>query len=425
MQAANIGPVAPHERTQSPFDLFLIFAGANIVATTLQAGAALTPAFGWSAAVALIGVGGVLGSALVASLAPLGPRLGVPSIIAARAALGTRGAGLVALVLYLTNFAWIAVNNVIAASASSRIAGGVGSQRLWAVALGVLATAIVAGGPRLVGRADRVAVPLLLITGVGYTIACLRLPAAVVRGPGAGTTHWIRGLDIVIAYQVSWILMFADYSRYTRSAPRGAVAVFLGLAITTLWFMPLGFMSARAAGSRHPGDMLEAVGLGSAGALLLTLGTVTTNFVNIYMSSLALKSLVPQVGERLSVWSTGLAGAALSLLSAAWLDQYTTFMLVLGGTLVPVGGIILAHFFILRRPTDVAGLYERGGPHDRHGGFVIAGLAAWAAGSLTYARAAAVGGTLPALVVAIAVYVLLSALSAPRIAGPGQLRDSG
>ena len=420
MQAANIGPVAPHERTQSPFDLFLIFAGANIVATTLQTGAALTPAFRWGTALALIGVGGILGSGLVASLAPLGPRLGVPSIIAARAALGTRGAGLAALLLFSTNFAWIAVNNVIAASAAARVAGGPASERVWAVGLGVLATAIVAGGPRLVGRADRVAVPLLLLTGVGYTIQCLRLPAGVVRGPGTGATDWIQGLDIVIAYQVSWILMFADYSRYTRSASRSALAVFLGLALTTLWFMPLGFMSARAAGSHNPGAMLEAVGLGGTGALLLALGTLTTNFVNIYMSSLALKSLLPRAGERLSVWSTGLVGAALSLLSTAWLDQYATFMLVLGAALVPVGGVLVAHFFLLRRPTDVAGLYERGGPCDRHGGFATAGLAAWASGTITYALAAPIGGTLPALVVAIAVYVLLSALSAPRITGAGE-----
>jgi purine-cytosine permease-like protein len=415
MQPANIGPVAPHERTQSPFDLFLIFAGANIVATTLQVGASLAPAFDFATALALMVAGTLLGSALVAGLAPLGPRLGVPSIIAARAALGRRGAGLVALFLYVTNFAWIAVNNVIAASACSRIIGGPGSQRAWALALGVAATAIVAGGPRLVGRADRIAVPLLLVAGGAYTVACLGLPAAVLAGPGHGSGSWVRGLDVVIAYQVSWILMFADYSRYTRSARRGAVAVFLGLALTSLWFMPLGFMSSRAAASGDPGAMLQAVGLGSLGAILLALATLTTNFVNIYMSSLALKSVAPRIGQQMSVWSTGLVGAALSLLSTAWLDQYADFMLVLGGALIPVGGVILAHFFLLQRPVDVASLYTRGGPHDRHGGLSIAGLTAWGGGSAAYVLASPIGGTVPALAVSIALYVVLSANAGPRL----------
>ena len=56
----------------------------------------------------------------MAALAVVGPRLGVPSVIAARAALGMRGAGLVAALLYVTNFAWIAVNNVIAASVGAQ-----------------------------------------------------------------------------------------------------------------------------------------------------------------------------------------------------------------------------------------------------------------------------------------------------------------
>jgi len=76
---------------------------------------------------------------------------------------------------------------------------------------------------------------------------------------------WWRGLDVVVGYQVSWILMFADYSRYTRSVRGSAVAVFLGLAVTSAWMMPLGAIAARAAGSSDPGAMMDAVGLGAAG----------------------------------------------------------------------------------------------------------------------------------------------------------------
>lgn len=128
MNAADIGPIAPADRRQPPLDLFVIFACANIVATTFQTGASLVPAFGLSSALALIVIGGVAGSLLIAVLSAVGPRLGVPSVIASRAALGTTGAGLVAFLLYATNFAWIAVNNVIAASACAAIAGGPGSR---------------------------------------------------------------------------------------------------------------------------------------------------------------------------------------------------------------------------------------------------------------------------------------------------------
>src|ERR1700760_316845 len=121
VDAADIRPIAPAAQTQSALDLFLIFVGANVVATTFQVGASLASAFTLRSILILVALGSVAGAALVAALAPLGPRLRVPSVIAARPALGFAGAGLVAVVLYVSNFAWIALNNVIAASACARV----------------------------------------------------------------------------------------------------------------------------------------------------------------------------------------------------------------------------------------------------------------------------------------------------------------
>ncbi len=416
MQAADLRPVPDAEKTQSPVDLFLIIAGANLVATTLQTGASLAPAFSFREAAVLIGVGVPLGTALVAALAPLGPRLGVPSVVACRAALGLRGGALVSLILYVTNFAWIAVNNVIAASACARLWGGAGSERVWAVGLGLLAAAVVAGGPRVVGRADRVAVPVLLGIGGVLTYACLRLPAAVTASPGDGSMPAVRGLDVVAGYQVSWLLVFGDYPRYTRSPAKAAGAVFLALAATSLWFFPLGFACARAAGSTNPGAMLAAAGLGGLGAVLLALATLTTNFVNIYMSALAWKSLVPQARDRASVFTIGAVGALLSLFSG-WIAHYADFMLLLGGLLVPVGGVLVAHFFLSgRRLLDVADLYDESGGRA-YGGFSLPGMCGWAAGAAAYFLSGRTGGTLPALAVALLVTWGLSAALPARAEG--------
>jgi NCS1 family nucleobase:cation symporter-1 len=254
----------------------------------------------------------------------------------------------------------------------------------------------VAFGPRAVGLADRVAVPLMLAVAALMTLGALRLPAPVFAAQGTGAVAWAAGLDVVIAYQASWILMFADYSRYTRSARGGAAAVFLGLAGTSLWFMPLGDLGARAAGSADPAAMLSALGLGVSGALLLALGTLTTNFVNLYLSALAWKSLFPRAGAQATLWSIGLVGSALSLLSRAWLDRYADFMVLLGSALVPAGGVLLARLVLAPRPVSVAALYADDGPHA---GFDRDALLAWGLGAAAYLAAAPVGGTLPSLAV--------------------------
>lgn len=406
MNAADITPVPSHKQNQSAVDLFVIFAGANIVATTLQVGAALAVDFSPVAAVLLICVGATAGSMLVAALAVLGPRLGVPSVIAARAALGVRGAGLVAGLLYLTNFAWIAVNNVIAASVGARLFGGPAAMPVWIVALGLVSTAVVALGPRAVGLADRIAVPLLLVVGGAITWAVVQAPPNLMSlaSRPAPANPWFRGFDIVVGYQVSWILMFADFSRYSKSERASAMAVLLGLLLTSLWMMPLGLAAARVAASADPGAMMAAIGLGWAGAALMVLATVTTNFVNIYMSGLAWKSLFPRVGEQWSIWSIGIVGTVLGLFYGTWLDRYSEFMLILGGVLVPVGGVLVAHFRLARRAVHVPDLYDPAGPYR---GVILPGVVAWALGALAYYLASPWGGTLPALLTAILSYLLL------------------
>jgi NCS1 family nucleobase:cation symporter-1 len=245
-------------------------------------------------------------------------------------------------------------------------------------------------------------VPLLAAVAIALTIACAR----ALRGPLAApvsTMSWSRGLDVVIGYQVSWILMFADYSRYTRSARGSATAVFLGLALTSAWMMPLGAIAARVAGSTDPGTMLSALGLGAAGAVLLTIATLTTNFVNIYMSSLAWKSLFPKARDGAVVWSIGLIGTALSAIPGVWLEQYTNFMIVLGAVLVPVGGVLLAHYSAEGTTHDLTpALYDDRGPFR---GVNRAGVLAWTAGIATYFAAGSIGGTVPALIVSIVAYI--------------------
>jgi purine-cytosine permease-like protein len=406
VHAVDVGPVAPEARTQRPFDLFLIFAGANIVATTLVTGASLVPAFSLAEAFGLIAIGTVMGSAVVAALAPVGSRLGVPSVVAVRAAVGFHGAAALAVLLYVTNFAWIALNNVIGASALARLWGGPASEKAWSVALGLLATAVVAAGPRAVGRADRVAVPLMALTGVLFAWRAFGLPAGTWTQPGTHALSWWRGLDVVVAYQVSWVLMFADYSRFTASARASRAAVFLGLAVSSLWFMPLGAVAGLAAGGPDPGAMIEALQLGLAGALLMALGTLTTNFVNIYLSALAWRSLFPRVPDGASVWSIGLVGTALALFSRAWLDSYAELMIVLGALLVPVGGILLARFVATDEPVSVAALYDRRGAYAS--GRLLPAAVAWLLGAIVFFAAETYGGTLPSLAVSGLAYRALA-----------------
>lgn len=406
MHAADLSPVPESGQTQRPVDLFLIFAGANIVATTLQVGASLPAGLGVAGALAVMSVGAVAGAALVAALAPVGARLRVPSVVAARAALGHGGARALAALLFVTNFAWIALNNTIAASITAAYTGWL-TPPVWAMALGLAATLVVWGGPRVAALVDRVAVPLLFVAGAVVTWACLRAPWPAWPAAAVSMSDVARGFDVVVGYQTSWLLMFADYPRYVRSPRAARTAVFLGLALTALWFMPLGWLASAVAGSADPGAMMQAVGMGGWGALLLSLATLTTNFVNIYMSALALTSLRPTTAPSTAVWLIGGIGAVLALLSDAWITAFAGFTLLLGGLLVPTGAVLVAHFVVRRRAVDVPALYVVPTTGGWLAQWPVAGTAAWLMGAAAYFLAQPIGGTVPSILTAVGTYVLL------------------
>ena len=149
-----------------------------------------------------------------------------------------------------------------------------------------------------------------LVDHVGGPVAAVGRDLAA---PPVARLTPLAGLDVVAGYQVSWLLMFADYSRFTRDR-RGPACGRCSWAstLTAWWLMPLGWALARLAGGTDPGAMLAAVDAGAGrGAVLITLATVTTNFVNIYLSSLAWRSVMPAVPERAAVWMVGLVGTAL------------------------------------------------------------------------------------------------------------------
>lgn len=419
----DLTPVPDSRRSAGIVDVALLFAGANVVTSTLITGGALgTMNLSSSARMAAMLCGVLLGTLPIALLARLGPRTGLPSMVLLRQPFGRRGAEAISMILVTTNFAWIALNNVVAAGAVAHLVGG--PRWGWSVAVGVLATVIALGGERAMALFDRVAVPLLALLGILLTwkLFAAASPGAVAdpalaTDPAAAppSTFWL-GLDLIVGYQISWSLMFADYTRFQRRPGQATWSVLLGLSVTSLWLMAVGAEAGRRSGSPDPTDMILGVGLPAAALGLVALSTVTTNFVNLYLSGLAVRNLAPALPPRPVVATIGAVGTALGL-SGALLDGYASFMGWLATLLLPIVAIALVHFFGRRRGQEGAAIH-------------VPSLVAWACGVATYQLCQAapepivgtlvggwllhdLGATLPTMVVTALAYALLTRRNRP------------
>jgi len=394
----ELDPIPTSRRTASLGDVVLLFAGANIVTTTLVTGGALIPGYSFRQALWIIALGVLIGTLPIAFLARLGPRFGLPSMVVLRHPFGRYGAALISVLLVITNFAWIALNNVIAAEALDALVPA--PRGLWNILVGGAAVAIALVGPLAMILFDRVAIPMMLSVGVGLTWVLFGPEGRGALGTAAGTgVGLLVGLDTIVGYQVSWSLMFADYTRFQRSERRAGQAVLLGMFASSLWLMVVGAGAAVVGGGSSPTEMILGLGLPVGALLLMALSAITTNFVNIYLSSLALTNLWERIPARVTVLGIGTVGTLLGLASPGLLDSYAGFMGWIATMLLPIVAVTLLHF---TRPVAD----PRAAPDFR-----VASLVAWLAGVLTYQGIGRfspdLGATLPTLIVTDLVYVQL------------------
>lgn len=410
-ETISLQPLEDSQKILSGIDLFLIFSGANIVTTTIVTGGALANFLDFHSAFWVIVIGAILGTLPTACLAIVGPRYSVPTMIAIRSALGIRGTVIVTVIFYLANFAWIALNNVIASGAIAAVfrTGPLASIPFWAIILGVVSTWIVALGAKAMKLTDRLAVPLLLAVGAMITYALFSHVKLPVKMVSYRVFPWV--LDIVVGYQISWALMFADYSRFVRRERSASWGTFWGLTLTSMWLMAIGAGAAIATGSADPSHMLIGLGFGIPTLIMMAVATITTNFVNIYLSAISFKTVFPKSNDLISIWSIGLIGTFFGVFNRGWLDWYARFMLVIGSLFIPLVGILLVEFFFgaRRRPLVVSELYKSRGVYFFQGGFNISAVVCLCFGTLVYwtihqSSLARVGSTLPTLIATMIVY---------------------
>jgi len=87
-------------------------------------------------------------------------------------------------------------------------------------------------------RRSREAVTRIVKTekfGVVLTLACLNARVPPETATVAPASEWMRGLDVTAGYQVTWLLMFADYTRYNRSGRAAGSSPSIPTATIPAW----------------------------------------------------------------------------------------------------------------------------------------------------------------------------------------------
>lgn len=419
----NHEPVNLDQRTLSGWNYFHLWAGAGIALTSIWSGGLLAP-LGLAGGLMAILLGHLIGNTPLGLAGYIGSRLGVPSMISVRAALGTRGASIAAGLNVLQLLGWTAVMLWIGGQAAARLAGQgslFANAALWTIICGALTTLWALGGQSLWKRLQAVATILLIALSIVMTYLVYRQYGwgALMRREATGGLAPMHALDLVIAMPMSWVPLAADYARFAKRSASCFAGTWIGFLAGSGWMYVVGLMTSVATGSATPEtmvlDLMSTMGLLTAALLIILVSTFTTTFLDIYSNAVSVLAIAPNLPSRAVVIVTGILGTALALVVNAML--YEPFLLMIGSAFCPLFGVVLADFFLVRRRTlDPDALYD-GRSFRYTGGFHIAGIAAWILGIAAYhairAFAPDFGASLPSLVLAGLAYFGIARRTTP------------
>jgi len=414
----DVRPVANSRRNLGGLDFFLFWAGVAVSLAEIWAGGLLARMGLWFGLSAIL-LGHIVGNTLMALAGVIGSDHGIPSMVSVRPSFGIRGSNLAAALNIVQLICWGSIMLIIGGRAGAMLGaprGGVlASQHFWilCIGLGTLLWAFLTGS-RIwkVMQAAAVAGLLLVLVLMSWK-AYQELGNRALSPPSPQGMPFMMGLDLVIAMPISWMPLVADYSRFARKSAPAFWSTWWGYFLVSSWMYVLGLAATLVTGSTEPQmqllELMGGMGLAVPALLLVVFSTITSDFPDIYSATCSMLNISGRVGANTVMTIAGVVSILVALVFP--MERYENFLFLIGAMFVPLFGVVLADYFLIRkRGLDPEQIFQRGGRYWYSHGFHLGALLAWAAGFATYEAieilSYPVGGSIPSMVVAGLVYFL-------------------
>ncbi len=427
----DLAPVRPESRTWHWWNFAALWISmaacipTYMLASSLVDQSATGVGMSWWQAILTIFLANIIVLIPMMLNAHAGTKYGIPFPVYCRASFGTRGANIPAVLRALVACGWFGIQAWIGGAAIYQIAGEFAPILLQAKVIGALGInapqlacfllfwainmAVIYKGIDCIRWLLNIKAPLLLILGLALLAwayhnaggfgPMLSQPSQFDPGQAKAGQFWIfffPALTGMVGFWATLSLNIPDFSRYARSQggqmlgqalglpPTMALYSFIGVAVTsataviygrTIWD-PITVLTE----FKSPVVLFVAM-------LSLCIATLATNIAaNVVSPANDFANLAPRkISFRMGGLITGIIGILIMpwKLMADPSGYIFTWLVGYSALLGPIGGILIADYFICRRTQlNVAALYDAQGEYRYHGGFSLVALAALALGVL-------------------------------------------
>ncbi|WP_077037746.1 cytosine permease [Pelomonas sp. KK5] len=363
----------------------------------------------------LVGFSVVAGFMSLESVAAVDQRRNTVEL--ASSAFGRSGANLVlGLALGLSLLGWFGVQAAVAGASFARILKMSFAQVVPAsgasLLMGLLMMLTAVFGFRHVKWLNFIGVPCkMALLAYAMVVAFQSHSWAVITQYRPAPEHRIdmlTAIGLCIGFFSVGGVVSPDYARHARTRRDAILGSVLGLLPSAMGMAACGAILAVIQQTYDIVEIYARMGMPVLALSILILAAWTTNVMNAYSSGLALNGLLHWPATRRRT-ATLIAGVMGSLLAASGiLDHFTNFLMLLTATVPPVAGVIVCDYWLARS-------YRADEAQRRP--WQAQGIAAWVCGVAATLLLSHPIRSIVGIVVAAAVFYLLTALQQPRGSG--------
>lgn len=408
----DLAPTKINQRTWGTYNIASLWIGMSVCITTyMLASGLIAGGMNWWQALMTITLGNIIVLIPMILNAHAGTKYGIPFPVLARAAFGTLGSNVPALLRAVVACGWFGIQTWIGGQALNSLISVLIPQ--WAVwSLGsaagflifwVMNVYFIINGMDSIKWLEALGAPFLLIVGIALLVW------AYIQGGGFGPIlsqpskfqtvgefwkFFIPALTGMVGYWATLSLNIPDFSRFAKSQkaqmlgqaiglpPTMALFSFIGVAVTSATVVIFGeaIWDPVILLTKFQNPIIVIISL-----LALMVATLTTNIAaNVVSPANDFANLWPR---KISFVRGGLMTAVLGIMIMPWklLSDYSAYifgwLVGYSGFLGPIAGILICDYFLIKKKKlFVADLYRRNGAYEFTNGFNLKAIYALIAG---------------------------------------------
>lgn len=326
--------------------MLMVMLGFTFFSASMWTGGSLGVGLNFKQFVLAVLGGNLILGVYTGALAYIASNTGLSTHLLARYSFGEKGSYLVSLLLGGTQVGWFGVGVAMFALPVQKVTG-INVYILIAVA-GLLMTSSAYFGMKTLTIISYISVPAIAILGSISGVKAVQSVGGVsflINHAPTKTIAFTTALTMCVGTFISGGTLTPDFTRFSNNKKTGVLTTIIAFFIGNSLMLLFGAVGAAVTGKADISEVMLTQGLIVPAIIILGLNIWTTNDNAIYSSGLGFSNITKLPKNKLVLFN-GIVGTLLSM----WLyNNFVSWLTFLGTAIPPVGGIILADYFVVNK----------------------------------------------------------------------------